>query len=366
MSEKGDVRGFSPSPYMKVSYPKDMAISAFDTPFRRKWMVVGIALLLALPFVARPFFVHIANLILIACIGAMALNLVTGVAGLLSLGHAGFMCAGAFTVGICGSRWGMPIWLSLPAAGLVGAFLGLVASLPSFRLKGLYLGISTLAMHFIICYAASEYQFNAGYGHSIKVVDPSIGPFVISGEKSWYFVLAGFVWVTALFITNLLRSKPGRAWIAIRDRDISARAMGINIGRYKILAFMVGTAITSIGGGLYAYYTNMVSADEFTFYLTVSYLAMIIVGGTGSVLGSIMGAVLITLVPHLLMYIFGLIDVPIALKEYFFALESGVFGLMIVIFILVEPLGMVEIWRRIRVFFELWPFKYRPLMITKR
>ncbi|RLB03724.1 MAG: branched-chain amino acid ABC transporter permease [Deltaproteobacteria bacterium] len=366
MSNKGDIKRYSKSPYMKVSYPQDMVISAFDTPFRRKWAVVGIVFFLALPFIVTPFFVHIANLIMIACIGAMALNLVTGVAGLLSLGHAGFMCAGAFTVAICASRWGMPIWFSIPAAGVVGAFLGLLAGLPSFRLKGLYLGISTLAMHFIILYVAREYQFYAGYGHSIKVVDPSIGPFVISGGKNWYFVLAGFVWLTALFITNLLRSRPGRAWIAIRDRDISARAMGINIGRYKVLAFMVGTAITSIEGGLYAYYTNMVSADEYTFYLTVSYIAMIIVGGVGSVLGSIMGAVLITLIPHLLMYLFGLIDVPIVIKEYFFAIESGVFGLIIIFFILVEPLGLIEIWRRIRVFFELWPFKYRPLMITKR
>lgn len=368
MSEKTTFKIYpaSASPYMKTSYQKDMVVSALDTPFRKKWMVIGIVAFIILPFFATPFFIHIANLIMIACIGAMALNLITGVAGLLSLGHAGFMCAGAFTVGICGTRWGMPFWVCVPAAGLVGAILGFMASLPSFRLKGLYLGISTLAMHYIICYFASEYQFSSGYGYSIKVSDPSIGPFVISGGKSWFFVLGLFVWLTGLFIVNLMRSRPGRAWIAIRDRDIAARAMGIHIGRYKILAFMVGTAITTIQGGLYAYYTNLVTVDEYSFYLTISYLAMIIVGGIGSVLGSIMGGVLITLIPNLLIYLFGVIEVPLSLKEYFFALESGVFGLLIILFLMVEPLGLVEIWRRIRTYFELWPFKYKPLMITKR
>jgi branched-chain amino acid transport system permease protein len=319
-----------------------------------------------IPFLFPPFITHIINLAGIASIGAMALNLLTGTAGLLSLGQAGFMCAGAFTVGHLSSHMGMPIYVTLPAAGLVGAILGLFSGLPSLRIKSIYLGLSTLAMHYIIYYGASEYQFNVGYSQGIHIKDPSIGILTLSDKKSWYFFIWFFVWLTGVFIANLLRSRPGRAWIAIRDRDIAAEVMGINIGYYKILVFAVSTSIVSMAGGLYAYYTNLATVEEYTFLLTISYLAMIIVGGMGSILGSIMGTFLITLIPYSLIYAFGFWEVPFFLKEYFYALESGIFGLMIILFLFIEPSGMVEIWRRIRLFFELWPFKRKPLMITKR
>jgi branched-chain amino acid transport system permease protein len=355
---------------MKKSYAADMVLSAFDTPFRKKCTFAGIVIFAIYPFLFPPFFVHISNLIGIACIGAMALNLVTGTAGLLSLGHAGFMCAGAFTVGILASHLGMPIWITLPAAGLVGAILGLLSGFPSVRLKGVYLGVSTLAIHYIIYYLANEYQFSSGSHyqgfHGIHVKDPSLGIFVLSGKTTWYFFIWFFVCLTGIFIANMLRSRPGRAWVAIRDQDIAAGAMGINVGWHKVLAFILSSAIISMSGGLYAYYTNLASVEEYSFHLTVSYLAMIIVGGIGSVLGSIMGAFLITLIPYLLIYLFGFFEIPFFLKDYFYALESGVFGVLIIIFMVVEPLGLVEIWRRVRTFFEFWPFKYKPLMITKR
>ncbi len=346
-----------------------MVLSAFDSPFRKKCMVAGMAIFLFYPFFSPTFFIHITNLIGIACIGAMALNLVSGTAGLLSLGHAGFMCAGAFTVGILSSRLGMPIWIALPASGFVGVVLGFFSGLPSLRLRGVYVGISTLAIHYIIYYLASEYQVASGYNqgtYGIRIDDPSIVILTLSGKKTWHFFIWFFVCLTGIFVANLLRSRPGRAWVAIRDRDIAAKVMGINVGWYKISAFMVSTAIVSMSGGVYAYYTNLVTVEEYSFYLTVSYLAMIIVGGIGSVLGSIMGAFLITLIPYLLLYVFGFFEVSPFFKDYFYALESGVFGLLIIIFLLIEPLGLVEIWQRIKRFFEFWPFKYKPLMITKR
>lgn len=366
MFRNQSLKKFPDGPYMKTSYAKDMTISAFNTPFRKKCVFVGILIFVLFPFLSPPFFVHISNLIAIACIGAMALNLLVGTAGLLSLGHAGFMCAGAFTVGILNLRLGMPIWITIPAAIFVGMILGFISSLPSLRLKGLYLGISTMAMHYIIMYFAGEYQFSVGYSYGIHIADPRIGILVLSNKKMWYFFLWLFVWLTGVFIANLLRSRPGRAWKAICDRDIAARVMGINIGWYKIFAFVVSTAITSMSGGFYAYYTNLASVDEYSFYLTVSYLAMIIVGGMGSILGSVMGAFLITLIPYLVLYLFGFLQVSPFLKSYLYPVEASIFGLMIIFFLLVEPLGLIEIWRRIRTFFEVWPFRYKPLMITKR
>lgn len=354
------------SPYLKTSYAKDMVIKAFDTPFRKRCAVFGLFIGITFPFVASGYFVHIANLIAISCIGALALNLVCGNAGLLSLGHAGFMAAGAFTTAIMTVNFRMPVWVVLPAAGFVGAVLGFIAGLPSLRLKGIYLGLSTLAMHHLIHYGCSEYQFHGGFGFGIKIKDPQIGLFTLSDDRAWYFVLWILVLVTALYIKNLLRSRPGRAWIAIHNRDIAAEVIGINIGYYKVLAFVVSSVITAITGSLYSYYTNVASVDEYSFMLTIYYLSMIIVGGMGSVLGSIMGAFLIAVLPFILLYITDFFEISGVVKEFFFAVQSGVFGLIIILFLLIEPLGLAEIWRRTRAYFELWPFRFKPLQVTKR
>jgi branched-chain amino acid transport system permease protein len=359
-------KNYQKSSYLKTSIISDMAMIAFDTPFRRIWAVVGLLIIAVFPFLATPFFMHIANLIAIASIGAMALNLLSGNAGLLSLGQAGFLASGAFTTAIMTVNFSMPFWVTIPAAGVVGAILGFIAGLPSLRLKGIYLGLSTLAMHYVITYACSEYQFWSGSNFGIVIKPPSIGPLVLADDRVWHYFLWIFVGIVGIFITNLLRTRPGRAWTAIRNRDIAAEVMGINIGYYKVLAFVVSTAIIGMAGSIYVYYTKVASIEEYSFILTISYLAMIISGGMRSVLGSLMGAFLITSLPYSLIYLFGLFEVSGVLKDYFFSLQSALFGLVIIVFLLVEPLGLAEIWRRVRVYFELWPFRYKPLSVTKR
>jgi len=354
------------SPYLKASYTKDMVIEAFNTPFRKKWTFVGICFLISVPFLFSNYIIHIANLIAIASISALALNMLSGNAGLLSLGHAGFMAAGAFTTAILTVRFGIPIWIVIPLSAIVGAVLGFIAGLPSLRLKGMYLGLSTLALHYVIIYALSEYQFYGGFGFGIPIKDPHIGPLLLSGERTWYYVLCILVFLVALFIKNLLRSRVGRAWIAIHNRDIAAEIIGVNIGYYKILAFAVSTSITSFAGSIYAFYTNVATVDEYSFSMTISYLAMIIVGGLGSIVGSLMGAFLITALPFVMIYLVEFFEITGAIKDYFFAVQTGLFGVVIIFFLLAEPLGLAEIWRRIRVYFELWPFRYKPLSITKR
>lgn len=353
------------SPYLKTSYTEDMLMRAFDTPFRKKWMMIGIFILIIFPFVTNDYLIHIANMIAIASMGALALNLLCGNAGLLSLGHAAFLGSGAFTTAIMAVKFGMPIWVVLPTAAFVGAILGLIAGLPALRLESLYLGISTLALHYILLFAFAEYQYLGNYSYGISIKEPQIGGFILSNNISWYFFLYIMLLGVALFITNLLRSRPGRAWIAIRNRKIAAEVIGINVGYYKVLAFVVSTSITVMVGSLYAYYTNVASDAEYSFLLTARYLAMIIVGGLGSILGSLMGAFLITLLPYVLMYFVDFFKVSGVVKEYFFAVQSGRFGIIIILFLLVEPLGMVEIWRRIRDYFLLWPYDYKSLTTKK-
>lgn len=356
----------SPSAYLKTSYSEELAIEAFDTPFRKKSLIAGILILLLIPFVSSNYLIHIINMAAIAAIGALALNLLCGNAGLLSLGQAGFMASGAFTTAILGERFGMSAWVVLPTAGVVGALLGLLAGLPSLRLKGMYLGLSTLAVHYLILYALSEYQYYGGSGFGITIKIDETGRFALVSDKAWYFVLCLSVFVVALFIKNLLRSRPGRAWIALHNRDVAAEIIGINIGFYKILAFVVSSSITAMSGSLYAYYTRVATIEEYSFAMTVSYLAMIIIGGLGSIFGSLTGAFIITCLPFLLMGVVDHFQITGAIKNYFFAVQSGFFGIIIVFFLLVEPLGLTEIWRRVRTYFQLWPFKYKPLTVTKR
>lgn len=349
------------SPYQKTSYQEDLSIKAFGTPFRKRWAIAGLAVLLGFPFVASDYLVHIANMIAIASMGALTLNLLCGNAGMLSLGHAAFLGSGAFTTAIMAVKFGMPIWVVLPTAALVGAILGLIAGLPALRLESLYLGISTLALHYILLFAFAEYQYLGNYSYGISIKEPHIGPIALDNNISWYFFLYLLLFGFSLFIANLLRSRPGRAWIAIRNRKIAAEVIGIHVGYYKVLAFVISTSMTVVVGSLYAYYTNVASDAEYSFLLTARYLAMIIVGGLGSILGSFMGAFLITIIPYSLMYLFDFFKVSGVIKEYFFAVQSGLFGMIIIAFLLAEPLGMVEIWRRIRNYFELWPFDYKIL-----
>ena len=259
------IKRHPPVAYLKTSYAKELVIEAFDTPFRKKSLIAGILRPAFIPFVSSNYLIHIVNMAAIAAIGALALNLLCGNAGLLSLGQAGFMASGAFTTAILGERFGMPAWVVLPTAGVVGALLGFLAGLPSLRLKGMYLGLSTLAVHYLIVYALSEYQYYGGSGFGITIKIDETRTVCSVSDKAWYFVLCLSVLIVALFIKNLLRSRPGRAWIALHDRDVAAEIIGINIGLYKILAFVVSSSITAMSGSLYAYYTRVATIEEYSF-----------------------------------------------------------------------------------------------------
>ena len=250
--------------------------------------------------------------------GAHALNLVTGYAGQVSLGHAGLMAAGAFTAGILSEELGAPFWLALPAAVLVGALLGVVVGIPSLRLRGLYLALSTLALHFVILYLASEYQSGRGFATGLLVPRPKVGPWTLA-------------------------------------------SMGVNVAAWKVLAFVVSSALTAFGGGLWAYYLGFVSVEAFSFFLTVEYIAMVVIGGLGSVLGAILGATFVTVLPYAVDAIVNLVPVPDRVHTHLFAVKFAAFGLLMAVFLILEPRGLVSVWSRVRTYFDLWPFRYHPL-----
>lgn len=354
------------SPYLRTTYPEEMAI--LNTPSRRVGCVLGLGAALALPFLLSPFWLHLCNQVGLAIVGAVALNLLTGACGQVSLGHAAFLAAGAFSAAILVQHLRAPFPVVLAAAAAVGGILGLIVGLPSLRFRGLYIAISTLAMHYAILYGLRTYQANLGGSATagMYVPSPALGPLTLSSDRAWYYFLLVIVLGTVATAVNLLRTQPGRAWKALRDRDIAAEALGIHVPYYRLLAFMVSSAMTTFAGALLAYFSNVVTSDEFGLELAISYLAMIIVGGLGSVLGAVLGASFITLLPYAIDEVFAVLPRPAFIGTQIFSLQLAVLGLVILLFLLLEPKGLVELWRRLRVYFNLWPFRYKPLEVVRR
>jgi branched-chain amino acid transport system permease protein len=345
------------SGYFRTRYEQDFRL--LDTRTQKAAAGAFAACALALPFLATPFVLDLANQVLLAVIGAVALMLLTGYAGQISLGHAGLLAAGAYTTGILFKELGAAWWVTLPAAAAVGALLGVIFGLPSLRLRGLYLAVSTLALHFIVIYFGNEYETKRGFSTGVVIEAP------ISDARAWYAVLWVAAALAVLLALNLLRSKTGRAWHAIRGKEAVAEALGINIPAYKLLAFVVSATMTSVAGCLFAYYRGFVSAEAFSLFLTIQYVAMVIIGGMGSILGAVLGAIFVTLFPYAIEYLVATVPTPAAWANSLFAVNYAAFGLVMILFLLFEPAGLVGIWRRVRDYFLLWPFKRKPLAASQ-
>ena len=326
------------------SYAQDLSL--LGTRPRRIRFAVALAALIAVPFVATPFQLDLANQVLLASIGALALMLLTGFAGLISLGTAGLLAAGAYTAGILAHDAGAPFWLTLPAAAVFGACLGLIFGLPSLRLRGLYLAISTLGLHFVVVYLGGEYEAREKLSTGLMIDSPSIAGWSLSSGPAWYVVLAAFAALALLISFNLQRSRTGRAWRALREHDVVAGALGIDVQRFKLMAFMVSATMTAVAGALFAYYRNFVSIDAFSLYLTVQYVAMIIIGGMGSIPGALLGAGFVILFPYGIEAIAAYL--PTRFSNIVFALDYAAFGVVMILFLLLEPAGLMGIWRRLR------------------
>ena len=347
------------SGYFKTNYAGDLSLA--ETRTHWAYLILFLVFLIAYPFMASPFWLDLASQVCLALIGALALMLLTGYAGLISLGHAGLIAAGAFTTAILFKELNASIFVTLPASGLVGALLGVIFGLPSLRLKGVYLALSTLALHFIVTYFGSEYESKRGYATGVVMDPPKLGPFTIEDPRLWYYVLLFAACLVLILAVNLVRSRTGRAWMAIRARDVAAEAFGISVAFYKVLAFVVSSAITSIAGCLFAYYHGFVSVEAFSILMTIEYVAMVIIGGLGSILGAIFGTVFIVLLPYIIDEAVDTFTVPARLSTYLFAVKYASFGLIMIIFLVFEPRGLVGIWKRIQNYFILWPFKHRSL-----
>ena len=341
----------------KESYIKDEEI--FQSIFVKFWLGLLFLFLLILPLVADAYVLYVANLIGFAIIGAVGLNILTGFTGQISLGHAAFVGVGGYTAALLSTRVGFSVWLALPCAGFVAAGAGLVIGIPSLRVKGLYLCMATLAAQFIFEFIFIHWESMTHGIRGINVPAPVLGNFALDTEKRFYFLTLVLVILAVVYARNLVRSRVGRAFVAIRDRDLAAEIMGISLFRYKLTAFAISSFYAGVAGALWVSFMRIVTPEHFPFHLSIQYLAMVIVGGMGSVLGSIFGAIFMVLTPEVLNVLSAAFSkmVP-AMGQLFIPMKEVVFGAFIVLFLIFEPRGLAEIWRRIKAFFLLWPFSY--------
>lgn len=325
---------------------------------KSRWVIFGI-FLIAFPFFANRYYLTLANQIGIATIGAIGLNILVGYTGQISLGQGGFMAVGAYTAAILTINMGMPWWASILIACVVTAVIGALFGIPSLRLKGLYLAIATLASQEIIIWIVTHWDAVTGGVDALVVPAPMLFGINMSKDFNFYWLVWILAGITALLTSNLFRTHFGRAFVAIRDQDIAAEVMGINLFKYKLLSFAVSSFFVGMAGALTAHYRSIVTWERFTVDISVLYLAMIIIGGLGSVRGSFYGAAFMTLLPAILT------NVGRALKSTFPVMDSimpfvqqAAFGLVIILFLVFEPEGINKMWKNIKDYFRLWPFSY--------
>lgn len=324
------------------------------------WSAALLAALLVAPLVIGAYPLTLAITVLIAIVGAVGLNLLTGTTGLISLGQAGFLAVGAYGNAILLVDYGWPVWLSLPAGGVAAAVVSLFVGVPSLRLKGLYLAITTLAFAFIISHVILYAEPITHGPNGIFVNGATLfGYNVQKGPPLYYFALAVTVLIV-LMVMNVQRSRVGRAWLAIRDHDIAARAMGIDLTRYKLMAFVMSSFIVGIAGGLMSLQIRFINIDVFALILSIEALAIIILGGLGSVAGAILGAVFLTLLPEGIRLFFNLILEPGSsfYSTYVYEIRGVTYGAVIVAFLRFKPDGLVGFWRDQKKFWSNWPLAY--------
>jgi branched-chain amino acid transport system permease protein len=342
------------------SYEEELAV--FGTDFGRIWTAVGLLLLFGVvPQISSPYLLYIINHIGIAAIAAIGLNILIGFTGQISLGHGAFVGVGAYAAGILATAVGLPFWAAVPGAGVITALVGILFGIPSIRLKHLYLTIATLAGQFIIQYLLVNWAGLTKGAEGIFLPRASLLGWSLKSDRAFFYIIfICFVSLTWIAV-NLIRTRYGRAFVAIRDNDRAAEGMGIPIFKYKLLSFAVSSFYAGFAGALAAYYIGSITPEPYTLLLSVEYIAMIIIGGLGSIPGAVFGAIFITILNEVLsgatqffMNAGSLSKVALQIAP----IREFIFGLAIVLFIIFEPKGLAEVWRVIRASFRLWPFSY--------
>ncbi|MGC1175213.1 branched-chain amino acid ABC transporter permease [Polaromonas sp.] len=325
------------------------------------WYSALVLLLVAAPWLFAEYWLAQLTFILIYSIAGLGLMLLAGFTGLFSLGHAAFLGVGAYTQAVM-TNAGVPFPIALACATGLSAAVGLVVGLPALRVKGIYLGIATLSFGFIVEEVFARWEKVTGGNSGIHVKVPDLFGWKLSSGEEFYFLCLVIAIGATLAILNLLRSPTGRAFVAIRDSEISAQSMGIHLARYKTLSFALSAALAGIAGALYAHKLQFISPDQFNILQSIDLLLMIVVGGLGSVHGAFLGAIFLISMPQAIALIKDYLPAFIGQAP---GLQGLVYGLVLIGFVLFEPLGLYGRWLKIRTYLQTFPF-YRKGMFKRQ
>ncbi len=356
-----NLKKFRPCGDYRTSYSSD--ISMFEDRGSFYLTLVGILFLIISPFIFDSYIISLLIYIGFYGIAALGLNILVGCTGQISVGHAVFFGFGAFASAWLSNNFFIPVWLAIPVAAIMTAFVGLIFGIPAARVKGLYLAIATLAAQFIMEDFFSRAAWFTGGVDGASAEPLKLLNFYFDTDQKYFYIVLFWLIVSFVLATNLMRTRDGRAFLAVRDHYLSAEMMGINLMKYRILSFGISSFFAGLGGALYGHYLNFVSIEEFNIQLSIFFLAMIIIGGLGSIRGSLMGAAFMVLLPEVMDYLTrSLSDTSI---DQMFSLSSAIpfikeasIGLIIILFLIFEPNGLAYRWGQIRAWFKLYPFSY--------
>lgn len=357
-----------PTTPLATRYEDDLRLLA------SRWRQVGVTLLtialLVYPLQANARWLAIGNAALVAIVGAVALMILTGFTGQISLGHAAFLAIGAFTAAALGVHLSMPWWIGMPLGGLMAAAVGLAVGPFALRLRGLYLAIVTVGLVFLVEHVLIHWPSVTGGhrgtavpmywwfdGQRVGATPWEIGPYSFGFSHQLYVLYAIIAVAVVLFATNLRRSHTGRAMAAVRDRDVAAAVMGVNVSRAKFEAFGISSFLAGIAGAMFGYQQQFVTVDPpFNLFMSVDYIAMMVLGGMGTVVGAVLGALAFVMLGPLAESLLGGLGVLGGLTSS--QQQRMLLAIVVGAFLMTEPLGLYGIWLRIRVYFMAWPFRY--------
>lgn len=351
----------TPAGDYRSTYREDMTI--FPTRGSRIALWVGLALLCLAPLVLDRYLLHLLINIGFLGIAALGLNILVGFTGQISIGHAAFFGFGAFASAWAHEALHIPVALAIPLAGLATALIGLVFGAPAARLKGLYLAIATLAAQFILEDFFARARWFTG-GVAGRVTEPfSLFGFAFDTDETYFYVVLAFVVVMFAGAANLMRTRDGRALVAVRDHYLSAEMMGINLAYYRTLSFGIASFYAGIGGALYAHYLLFVSVEAFNILFSIQFLGMVIIGGLGTIKGSLMGAAFMVLLPEVVqgladMLAGSAVDRALKLGASISYLREMAIGAAIILFLIFEPDGLAHRWQQIKAYWKLYPYSH--------
>tara|TARA_B100000315_G_scaffold20204_1_gene17751 strand:- start:4367 stop:5398 length:1032 start_codon:yes stop_codon:yes gene_type:complete len=329
-----------------------------------KWIPVLIVAVFLIPFILKgttfsyKYYLYVLNMAGIYMILTVGLDLLSGFTGLLSLGHAAFLAIGAYTSAILVDQAGLPFELSLLITPIIVGLFGFVIGFPALRIQGIYLGLTTMGFGFIVKRLIIAFRDWTGGSAGLHVSKASIFGITISSDWDNYFMIYTFVILAVVVSRRIVKSKLGRAFMAIRDSEQAAQASGINLAKYKMLSFFISGLFAGFAGVLFAHTNHFISTDHFDILLSIYFIVMVFIGGIGSIYGAVLGTLFIVLMENLFIPLFkdGLVKyINLEVGDF----QAFIFGLIMLLFIIFQPLGLYGMWLKMRIYWKIFPFNPR-------